>query len=188
MTIASPASLCRAIFRDGALDLALALYLLLNGGFAFVARTSFLTLTISWLTASILFSQLRRRVFIPRAGYVRLREWRLYLPILVLSLLLGFGSLVGVFWEGGPVRPGSLLDRSTVEVFHGALILVLLGTALTLKLRRFLVYTVCALGALLALSRGLHPGIAMSLIALPVLGAGITLMVRFMKEPHHVEA
>jgi len=181
----TPASLSRAAFRDGSLDLSMAVYGLAYWAFGLAClRKGFAALSMAFLV----FAIVRHLVFLPRAGHVRLQAWRLVVPLMVVACALIAVSAVSTVFHGGPVPPGSAWDRMPSELMLGCAVLAFLTAWVTLGLRRMAAYGGCALGLLLAHIKGLPATWALLTLALLPLMMGLGLLRRFLKEPLHVEA
>lgn len=188
MNLPTPASLSRAAFRDGSLDLSIAVYSLLTGASLSFASHGLLRWFPGWVLALLVFTALRRRVFLPRAGHVRLREWRMVAPLLAVGFALTLGGIVSTIVHGGPVPPGSVWDRRPSELMLGCAVIAFLTAWVSLGLRRMVVYGGCALGLLVAHVKGLPATPALLALGLPPLVVGMGLLRRFLQEPVHGEA
>lgn len=188
MLLPSPAALSRVALRDGSLDLSLSAFLLVAGAFAGLGSLRATGTYAAWMVALVAFGLLRRRVFLPRAGHVRLRVWRMVAPLLVVGFALTLGGLLSAGFHGGPVPPGSVWDRTPSELFLGCTGLAAFAGWASLGLRRLGGYGVCVLAGLLAHLKGVPAAPVLLGLALVPLAAGAGLMLRFLQEPRHAEA
>lgn len=184
----SPTDFGRAVFRDGALDLALAAALLARSCITSLGWIGLLPLLAETLGPVLLYYGLRHWIFAPRAGYVRIREWRSMTPMLVGAYLLVFISLALVFVYRGPIPPGSPMDFSPAEVFLVILAISLFTGRVCLGLRRLLFFGLAAVAALLVTVKGVPASASLAVLAMPPLFMGLWLMRRFLQERRHVEA
>lgn len=175
-----------AYHQDGILDLVAATVVLGFGVFMLTDNIAFLA--TGWL-AMLLYPFLKRRITIPRFGYVRfdsqgksLRRGTFSVGIGVLVLLLFF--LLNVFISRGPASPElenwirryHMVPLSTILFALPALL-----AAVLLGLKRYFLYALLAaglpaLGALLELETYL-PILATGLVALVF---GIVLLITFL--------
>lgn len=177
--------LYRNFWDDGLLDLLAGLGVLLIGvGWQFdqpvLAAVGPALLVTMW-------APLRRAIVDPRAGYVefsagvRARESRgrwMLVSVGVIALLAGIGAYV-VAMRGGVMQIGPLVAGLPA-------VLLGVGAALAggvLRLPRFTAYAMAlvVLGAITVLY-GLRPGAPMLVAGPIVLGSGVVLMARFLRD------
>lgn len=188
MPLPSTTVLSRAAFRDGSLDLSLATFFLVSGAVSGFGSLRAAGSYGAWVLALLVFGFLRRGVFLPRAGHVRLRVWRMVAPLLAVGFALTLGGLVSAGLHGGPVPPGTAWDRTASELLMGSAGLATFVGWASLGLRRLGVYGACALVALLVHVKGVAAAPVLLGLALVPLATGAGLLSRFLQEPRHVEA